>query len=361
MEIFARGVGRRKEAVAQVQIVKGTGQFIINEISAEQYLHHNTCSLLSVKGPLNVLSSLHMAQLKPPSPAKQPCGPYPFGVDASLGEPQRGLPQAKGFNSTTFISEKLEKEDQGNKKQIPTSLSKKTPLSDGSQTKGSISKNSVAFALPGEGLPLRDEAGPSGLTQAKVSLPLACGPQGKGYETYQKGKEKEENNNGTLAIEEKPLSYEPEFKDDDKEQSFRGQFFEIGQSVPLVSAFALQTDGLAQAKVSLPLACGPQGKGYEAYQKENIFSKMDTIVKVKGGGLVGQAEAIRLGLARACCSLTTETINLSVLLPNGLQTKGEEIRKQLKDKGYLTQDSRVKERRKYGLKKARKATQYNKR
>ena len=94
---------------------------------------------------------------------------------------------------------------------------------------------------------------------------------------------------------------------------------------------------------------------------------MDTIVKVHGGGLVGQAEAIKLGLARALCELnplmlpegfSDSTTEVTESSSNGIV---EEIRKQLKDKGYLTQDSRVKERRKYGLKKARKATQYNKR
>src|SRR6476660_4757922 len=57
MEILARGVGRRKEAVAQVQIVKGTGNFLINNIPAQQYLHNNTYSMLSVKAPLNALNS----------------------------------------------------------------------------------------------------------------------------------------------------------------------------------------------------------------------------------------------------------------------------------------------------------------
>lgn len=159
MEILARGVGRRKEAVAQVQLVKGTGQFIINDIPAQQYLHNNTCSLLSVKAPLTTLSG-----------------------DAQTSETSGAATQTEGTN---------------------------------------------------------------------------------------------------LNLE-----------------------------------------------------------------------SMDTIVKVKGGGLVGQAEAIKLGLARALCSLSTANITEQV---------SDEIRKQLKDKGYLTQDSRVKERRKYGLKKARKATQYNKR
>ena len=188
MEILARGVGRRKEAVAQVQIVKGTGNFLINNIPAQQYLHNNTYSMLSVKAPLNAL------------------------------------------NSSTVTNE-----------------------------------------------------------------------------------------NG---VEERSLST--------SEQSDNSLLTNVNSN---------QTN-------NQPVSS--EGK------KEIVltnFEKIDTIVKVKGGGLVGQAEAIKLGLARALCSLTTNETGISE----------EEIRKQLKDKGYLTQDSRVKERRKYGLKKARKATQYNKR
>lgn len=77
------------------------------------------------------------------------------------------------------------------------------------------------------------------------------------------------------------------------------------------------------------------------------MDNVNTIVKVEGGGLVGQAEAIKLAVARAVCQMHT--------------TSETTIRKSLKDKGYLTQDARVKERRKYGLKKARKASQYHKR
>lgn len=213
MEILARGVGRRKEAVAQVLIVKGTGLFIINQIPAQQYLHNNTCTLLSVKAPFDVLNS-----------------------SSTAGDQLTGnLNQTEEINSIENFS---------------------------------------------------------------------------------------------------------------------------------------------------------------------FVENMNTIVKVKGGGLVGQAEAIKLGLARALCELkltrgldANDTTHLSSVktpesregLPDlseekiemsasnadqsvesleNLQISGpkpEDIRKQLKDKGYLTQDSRVKERRKYGLKKARKATQYNKR
>lgn len=171
MEILARGVGRRKEAVAQVILVKGNGNFVINNIAAQQYLHNNTYSMLLVKAPLNTLSSSNVSQ------------------------------------------------------ELTTN-------------------NDVATV--------------------------------------------ESNNNDV-------------------------------------------NNNLANLNFA--------------------SDKIDTIVKVKGGGLIGQAEAIRLGLARALCCLTKNEIGLSE----------DEIRKQLKDKGYLTQDSRIKERRKYGLKKARKATQYNKR
>lgn len=75
--------------------------------------------------------------------------------------------------------------------------------------------------------------------------------------------------------------------------------------------------------------------------------QIDTIVKVEGGGLVGQAEAIKLAVARAVCQIDSSSEIT--------------VKKTLKDKGYLTIDARVKERRKYGLKKARKASQYHKR
>lgn len=108
------------------------------------------------------------------------------------------------------------------------------------------------------------------------------------------------------------------------------------------------------------------------YNNSLILEKIDTIIKVKGGGLKGQADAIRLGIARALCVLASNTTSVTTG-PNPELVKATKaivdttagmvvgLKKQLKDKGYLTQDSRVKERRKYGLKKARKASQYHKR
>ena len=75
----------------------------------------------------------------------------------------------------------------------------------------------------------------------------------------------------------------------------------------------------------------------------NTTSKYDVIASVKGGGFTGQAGAIRHGIARA------------------LNEANAEYRQALKSNGFLTRDPRMKERKKYGLKKARKAPQFSKR
>ncbi len=70
---------------------------------------------------------------------------------------------------------------------------------------------------------------------------------------------------------------------------------------------------------------------------------LDVVATLKGGGVSGQAGALRLGIARALIELDPE------------------LRPVLKKEGFLSRDAREKERRKYGLKKARKAPQYSKR
>ena len=75
----------------------------------------------------------------------------------------------------------------------------------------------------------------------------------------------------------------------------------------------------------------------------NTAAKYDVIAKVTGGGFTGQAGAIRHGIARA------------------LNEANAEFRPALKSNGFLTRDPRMKERKKYGLKKARKAPQFSKR
>ena len=211
MEILARSVGRRKEAVAQVQIVKSTneasgpgvpsgrwwsGQFFINNVPAEHYLHNNTCFLLSIKAPLTVLRD--------------------------LSENQQ---EEKACTQTVNMSPQ-----------------EKLATGDSNKEAG--------------------EAGP-GFTQTNFSI---------------------------------------------------------------------------------------------------LNENFNTIVKVKGGGLIGQAEAIKLGLSRAICQFYSLASQNTSSSQSGISENSVlKIRKEFKDKGYLTQDSRVKERRKYGLKKARKASQYHKR
>lgn len=79
------------------------------------------------------------------------------------------------------------------------------------------------------------------------------------------------------------------------------------------------------------------------FEVTSTSGKFDMIAKVEGGGLSGQAGAVRHGLARA------------------LVNANEENRAALKAAGFLTRDSRMKERKKPGLKKARKAPQFSKR
>ncbi len=71
--------------------------------------------------------------------------------------------------------------------------------------------------------------------------------------------------------------------------------------------------------------------------------KFDVLVNVHGGGYTGQAGAIRHGIARALCEADAD------------------LRPALKKAGFLTRDPRMKERKKYGLKKARRAPQFSKR
>ena len=109
----------------------------------------------------------------------------------------------------------------------------------------------------------------------------------------------------------------------------------------------------------------PNGKGQFTINKQNIdeyfvlgvyklvanqpfevtgtMGKYDVIVNVHGGGLSGQAGAIRHGIARA------------------IVKADESLKLEIKKAGFLTRDARVKERKKYGLKKARKAPQFRKR
>ncbi len=86
-----------------------------------------------------------------------------------------------------------------------------------------------------------------------------------------------------------------------------------------------------------------QNKVLCPFKETNIENKFFISIKVKGGGMTGQAEAIRLGISRCLAQIN------------------EKIKPLLREKGLLTRDSRVVERKKYGLRKARKSKQWSKR
>jgi len=81
----------------------------------------------------------------------------------------------------------------------------------------------------------------------------------------------------------------------------------------------------------------------EPFAAAAVAGSYDVIARIHGGGVTGQAGALRMGIARALVELDPEA------------------RPNLKKAGLLTRDARVKESKKYGLKKARKAPQYSKR
>jgi len=82
----------------------------------------------------------------------------------------------------------------------------------------------------------------------------------------------------------------------------------------------------------------------DPFKTLELDDRYDVIARISGGGVSGQAGALRLGIARCL---------------NGIDM--EAFRPALKKAGFLSRDARVKERKKYGLKKARKAPQYSKR
>ncbi len=81
----------------------------------------------------------------------------------------------------------------------------------------------------------------------------------------------------------------------------------------------------------------------EPLEATNSLGRFHVMAQVKGGGISSQSQAVRHGIARALVAFD------------------ETLKKPLRDKGLLTRDSRIKERKKYGLKRARRAPQYTKR
>ena len=131
---------------------------------------------------------------------------------------------------------------------------------------------------------------------------------------------------------------------------------------PVVTGYAVGTGRRKEAIVRVRILPGSgqwliNGRSLDVYFPNKVHQqlvnepfvtlgaegKFDVVARISGGGVTGQAGALRLGVTRA----------LTLVDP--------ENRPALKKAGFLTRDARVKERKKYGLKKARKAPQYSKR
>lgn len=153
------------------------------------------------------------------------------------------------------------------------------------------------------------------------------------------------------AEEEKPEVREKVLDKEEKatEEKKSGYLYAIGRRKEAIATVRLYKNGKGKMTVN--------GKLYSEYfpteEMEQIVSgplksvgqadKVDVEAKSRGGGLRGQAEAVRLGISRALVQLNVN------------------FKKNLRKAGYLTRDPRVKERKKPGLKRARRAPQWQKR
>lgn len=156
------------------------------------------------------------------------------------------------------------------------------------------------------------------------------------------------------------------------------------ESLPLVSATGRRKRAVAQVLL-IPKTGGNEekpivnGRDINKYMQLNVTTvsniesplsvlklenRYNAFVKVTGGGIIGQAQAIRLGIARALSKIKTDP-NYSINIDSSINEEGPindpNYIKLLKNEGFLTQDSRCKERKKYSLKKARRAPQFSKR
>src|SRR5690349_3461664 len=96
-------------------------------------------------------------------------------------------------------------------------------------------------------------------------------------------------------------------------------------------------------------------------QLAEMSNKLDLFVNVKGGGFTGQAGAICQGIARALKVMFGLSTGGAEPSEDGVDTGAGGLAKRLRDSGYLTRDGRMKERKKYGRKGARKSFQFSKR
>lgn len=130
------------------------------------------------------------------------------------------------------------------------------------------------------------------------------------------------------------------------------QYYGTGKRKSAIARVYLRT-----GKGDMTLFVNKRLRPYEEYFHEDSYkymirqplmvteteNKFDVLMRIDGGGVKGQAEAVRLGVARALVEFNRE------------------LKSALRQAGLLTRDSRIKERKKYGLLGARKAPQYHKR
>ena len=103
---------------------------------------------------------------------------------------------------------------------------------------------------------------------------------------------------------------------------------------------------------------------YGPLELTEMRKRLDVIITIRGGGITGQAGAASQGIARALkemFGLTTEAASPADGQAEGQDTGAGGMAKKLRDSGYLTRDGRMKERKKYGRKGARKSFQFSKR
>ena len=147
---------------------------------------------------------------------------------------------------------------------------------------------------------------------------------------------------------EGPLSQSPGEEGESRQEKKERYFEDVGRrktAVARVRLFTKAGDFTINNKTYNSYFPNPEFQriAEEALQKMKLFGRFKVSAKIKGGGLHAQAEALRHGLARCLVKFNPD------------------FRKRLKRAGYLTRDSRMKERKKFGLKKARKAPQWAKR
>ncbi len=165
----------------------------------------------------------------------------------------------------------------------------------------------------------------------------------------------------TKEIKEKEISEEkqkiPKEKTEEKILKPEKYYQAVGrrkESIAIVRLFTKKSTDVIDGDYALIMVNGKDYRDYftdknlqaiveSSLRKLKSVNRFKATVKVNGGGLSGQADAIKHGLART------------------LVIFDQNFRKKLKKAGYLTRDPRAKERRKYGLKKARKSPQWQKR